>query len=81
MPSKQKSPRNEARRPVWAEVSLGALIDGMRVVKSGVFPGDLVVVDGLQRVRPGQPVTPEKVSIDDRGMPITKPAGQQGGQS
>ena len=53
----------------------------MRVVKSGVFPGDLVVVDGLQRVRPGQPVTPEKVSIDDRGMPITKPAGQQGAQS
>ncbi len=65
----------------FREVTLGALIDGMRVIKSGVFPGDLVVVDGLQRVRPGMPVTPEKLSIDDRGMPITKPAGQQGAQS
>jgi RND family efflux transporter MFP subunit len=65
----------------FREVSLGALIDGMRVIKSGVFPGDLIVVDGLQRVRPGQPVTPEKISVDDRGMPITKPAGQQGAQS
>ena len=57
----------------FREVQLGPVIDGMRVIKSGVFPGDLVVVDGLQRVRPGMPVTPEKVAVDDRGMPITKP--------
>ena len=58
----------------FREVKLGALIDGMRVIKSGLFPGDLVVVDGVQRVRPGQAVTPEKVAVDDRGMPVTKPA-------
>jgi membrane fusion protein, multidrug efflux system len=57
----------------FREVTLGPLVDGMRVVTGGVFPGDLVVVDGLQRVRPGQPVTPEKLPIDDRGMPIKKP--------
>jgi RND family efflux transporter MFP subunit len=61
----------------FREVQLGPVIDGMRVIKSGLFPGDLVVVDGLQRVRPGMLVTPEKVSVDYRGMPVTKPqAGQ-----
>jgi len=58
----------------FREVKLGALIDGMRVISSGLFPGDLVVVDGLQRVRPGMPVTPEKLPIDDKGMPIRKQA-------
>jgi len=65
----------------FREVTLGALIDGMRVVKSGVFPGDLVVVDGLQRVRPGMPVTAEKLPVDDRGMPIRKPSPAPAGQS
>lgn len=64
----------------FREVKLGALIEGMRVIKSGLFPGDLVVVDGLQRVRPGMPVTPEKLAVDDRGMPIAKPAGPKAGQ-
>ncbi len=58
------------------EVRLGTLIDGMRVVTSGLKAGDLVVVDGLQRVRPGAPVQPIKVETDERGMPIaTPPAG------
>ena len=55
------------------EVHLGALIDGMRVVTSGLKAGDLVVVDGLQRVRPGAPVQPIKVETDERGMPIAAP--------
>jgi membrane fusion protein, multidrug efflux system len=51
------------------------------VIKSGVFPGDLVVVDGLQRVRPGAPVTPQKLPIDDQGMPIRKRPEAASGQS
>jgi multidrug efflux system membrane fusion protein len=65
----------------FREVQLGSLVDGMRVVTSGLFPGDLVVVDGLQRVRPGAPVSPEKLPIDDRGMPIRKPTESAAGQS
>lgn len=65
----------------FREVKLGALIDGMRVIKSGLFPGDLVVIDGLQRVRPGSPVTPEKLPVDERGMPVTKPSAPLAGQS
>lgn len=71
----------EDKKAQFREVSLGRLIDGMRVVTSGVYPGDLVVVDGLQRARPGMPVTPERLPIDDRGMPVRKPSEAAGGQS
>ncbi len=56
------------------EVQLGMLIDGMRVITHGLKAGELVVVDGLQRVRPGAPVTPIKVDTDERGMPVAPPA-------
>lgn len=61
------------------EVHLGTLIDGMRVVTSGLKAGELVVVDGLQRVRPGAPVQPITAQTDERGMPIpAPPAGPPG---
>jgi multidrug efflux system membrane fusion protein len=37
-------------------VTLGPLVDGLRVVRKGVAPGELVIVNGLQRVRPGMQV-------------------------
>jgi RND family efflux transporter MFP subunit len=58
----------------FREVKLGALIDGMRVIRSGLTAGELVVVNGLQRVRPGAPVTPERLEVDANGVPIQKPA-------
>jgi membrane fusion protein, multidrug efflux system len=45
------------------EVKLGRLIDGLRVVREGVKPGELVIVSGLQRVRAGAPVTPTRKEI------------------
>ena len=39
-------------------VTLGPNLDGLRVVRSGLSQGDLVVVNGLQRVRPGMKVEP-----------------------
>lgn len=41
----------------YQPVQLGALIDGQRVVQSGLEPGEEIVVNGLARVRPGMPVT------------------------
>src|SRR5258708_36105230 len=38
MTGKQKSPRNEARRPVWAEVSLGALAYNLDAIRKYVNP-------------------------------------------
>ena len=43
----------------YRAVTLGPSIDGKRVIQSGLQPGDQIVVNGLQRVRPGTPVTPE----------------------
>jgi alanine racemase len=38
MSSKQKSPRKEARRPVWAEVDLGALAENFHAIRKFVNP-------------------------------------------
>ncbi len=40
-------------------VTLGQLVGGLRVIKSGLKPDDRVIVNGLARVRPGQKVTPK----------------------
>ena len=40
-------------------VTLGSAVDGLRVVSSGLAADDLVVVNGLMRVRPGVKVTPQ----------------------
>lgn len=60
------------RRVEAREVKPGALIDGMRVV-SGVKPGELIVVDGLQRATPGAAVTPQQVTLDEHGLPLVAP--------
>jgi RND family efflux transporter MFP subunit len=60
-------------KPLFREVIPGALFDGMRVLKSGVKAGENVIVDGLQRVRPGVAVSPQLLEIDALGMPIPVP--------
>ena len=43
----------------YCPVKVGRLLDGMRVIESGLNPDDLVVVNGLQRARPGSEVQPK----------------------
>jgi multidrug efflux pump subunit AcrA (membrane-fusion protein) len=43
-------------------VTLGQVVDDLRVIKDGVSANDRVVVNGLMRVRPGQKVTAEEAS-------------------
>jgi RND family efflux transporter MFP subunit len=38
-------------------VELGPLVDGLRVIRSGVSLSDRVIIDGVQHARPGKPVT------------------------
>lgn len=40
----------------YRPVTLGPLVDGLRVVRSGLQPDEIVLVNGLQRVRPGAKV-------------------------
>lgn len=49
---------DDVPRPKY--VTLGPVIDGMRVIKEGLGPDDRVVVNGLMRIRPGQKVTPQE---------------------
>ena len=44
-------------------VQLGPLVDGLRVARSGLKPGERIVVNGLQRVRPGAPGAPQLVPM------------------
>jgi membrane fusion protein, multidrug efflux system len=47
------------------EVKLGGMAEGLRIVESGLKPGEKIIVSGLQRVMmPGQPVTPEETTMD-----------------
>jgi multidrug efflux system membrane fusion protein len=50
----------------WREVKLGPMVDGLRVVREGLTAGERIVVNGLQRVRPGATVAPESVAMDSR---------------
>ncbi len=49
----------------YRAVTLGPVVNGLRVVRSGLAPGDVVVVNGLQRVRPGVKVEPVR-DADER---------------
>jgi multidrug efflux system membrane fusion protein len=54
-------PENKAMRK---DITLGGIIDGLRVIKSGLEPTDKVIVAGLQKVFfPGAPVKPNEVPM------------------
>ncbi|HEX9493440.1 MAG TPA: efflux RND transporter periplasmic adaptor subunit, partial [Thermoanaerobaculia bacterium] len=50
----------------YRSVQLGPIIDGLRVVRGGLKPSDLIVINGLQRVRPGAHIEPVREAMDDR---------------
>ncbi len=47
----------------YRRVQLGRIIDGLRVVRDGLKPDDVIIVNGVQRVHPGVTVTPQKVAM------------------
>lgn len=61
------------KMPQFRPVTLGSLNDGMRIITQGLQPGEHVVVSGLQRVRPGMPLNPQVLPVDEQGRPIEKP--------
>lgn len=50
----------------YRSVVTGRSVDGLRVVREGLAAGDVVIVSGLQRVRPGVTVSPTEVAMDAR---------------
>ena len=47
----------------YRPVSIGRLVDGLRVVSSGLKPGEDVVINGLLRVRPGMKVLAKRSTM------------------
>jgi multidrug efflux system membrane fusion protein len=54
----------EGNQAEWRGVTLGANVNGLRVVTSGLKGGERVVVGGVQRVRPGAVLSPKDVAMD-----------------
>jgi hypothetical protein len=54
-------------------VQLGAALDSKRVIRTGLHAGDQVIVNGLQRIRPGMAVDPQ---LDVAAAPSAVPAAR-----
>lgn len=61
----------------YRTVKLGTTVDGKRVVREGLQAGDRIIVNGLQRVRPGMTVTPEPVALAATEAPAVSPDGEK----
>ena len=53
----------EDNTAVYRTVQLGGSAEGKRIIRTGVSPGDRIIVNGLQRVRPGMIVSPETAAV------------------
>jgi membrane fusion protein, multidrug efflux system len=69
----------EGNKAEYREVTLGTSVNGLRVVKGGLKPGERIVVNGLQRVRPGALVAPQEVGMQAKAEP--QPAREPGTKS
>jgi multidrug efflux system membrane fusion protein len=56
----------------YRPVETGRLIDGLRVITSGLTPDDVVIVNGLQRVRPGVAVAATQVAMERSGRVLAQ---------
>jgi RND family efflux transporter MFP subunit len=61
------------KRPIL----LGRLADGLRVISEGLQPGELVIVNGLQRARPGGKVEPERIEMSTLTASALRAAADQ----
>ena len=52
----------------YRQVQLGPVVDGLRVVREGLAGGDTIVVNGLQHVRPGMTITPQRVAMGEENL-------------
>ena len=60
-------------KAVYREVTLGAAVNGLRVVKGGLVANERIVVNGLQRIRPGALVAPQVVEMSAKAELTEKP--------
>lgn len=64
----------EGDKVEYRAVTTGPFVDGLRVVRDGVKPGERIIVNGLQRVRPGMTVKPHIVPMEGETAPAAAAA-------
>ncbi|MGJ0490856.1 efflux RND transporter periplasmic adaptor subunit [Methylobacter sp.] len=57
---------NQENQVEYRKVVLGAHIGQSRVIKGGLKPEEWVVIEGLQKLRPGIKVNPERISLAEQ---------------
>ncbi len=55
----------------YRTVKLGSVIEGKRVIREGLLPGETIIINGLQRVRPGMTVAPELQALATTPAPAS----------
>jgi hypothetical protein len=61
-------------------VRMGALVEPLRVIEEGISPSERYIINGLQRARPGLPVTPQAARPASPKAPDeSRPADAAGG--
>jgi RND family efflux transporter MFP subunit len=58
---------DEKNQVVYREVQIGAFQNGLRVIESGLGPDERFIINGLQRVKPGDTVQPKLVQSSSPG--------------
>ena len=58
---------NDKNQVVYREVQIGAFQNGLRVIESGLAPNERFIINGLQRVKPGDTVQPKLASSSSPG--------------
>lgn len=56
---------NDKNVAEYREVTLGPAYERMRVIKTGLKEGETVIAKGIARIRPGTPLQPQKVSMEE----------------
>jgi RND family efflux transporter MFP subunit len=56
------------------EVELGPKVESLRVIRSGLSPDSRIVIEGMQRARPGTPVNPSPKSEEEAPTAKAGPA-------
>jgi membrane fusion protein, multidrug efflux system len=67
---------DQGNHVVYREVSVGGMQGNLRVVKDGLKAGDRIVVNGIQRVRPGGTVRAHMVPMTTDQDPNSAPLAQ-----
>jgi multidrug efflux system membrane fusion protein len=55
---------DQENKAVYRPITTGSMVDGLRIVRTGLTSEDSIIVNGLQKVRPNAVVAPKTVAME-----------------